>query len=265
MANHGFIFKWRTLVVLVFLSAFLSGLAQAANPKDWWVSVSNDRAETVRQMLARGADPNEISPAGQPALMQAIRDGAWAVYEVLLEDRATVLNAINVNRETALMYLAVLGETGRAEDLIRRGAMVNRKGWTPLHYAASKAHLETAGMLLRHGAQVNARAADGTTPLMMAAYGGSEPMVRLLLEHGADSRLKTNQDYDAADWAGFKAHTHLQAKLHDLVQRLESGQTDAALTRPAPSARQQAENMAAGTGRYFDLERFERDAGKSMQ
>ncbi|WP_439898334.1 kynureninase/PvdN C-terminal domain-containing protein [Klebsiella pneumoniae] len=34
------------------------------------------------------------------------------------------------------------------QALIARGAQVNRLGWTPLHYAASKGRLETARMLL---------------------------------------------------------------------------------------------------------------------
>src|SRR3546814_11395976 len=66
----------------------------------------------------------------------------WDVYDLLAANKKTALNAININRETPLMYLAVVGETKRAQDLIRRGAMVNRLGWTPLQYAASKGHLD---------------------------------------------------------------------------------------------------------------------------
>lgn len=253
----------RSALFLLLLLATTA--ARAANPADWWVSVSNDKVAAVQTMLADGADPNEISPAGQPALMQAIRDGAWGVYDLVLADRRTVLNAINVNRETALMYLAVLGETARAQDLIRRGALVNRPGWTPLHYAASKGRMDTAQMLLRHGAQVNARTKDGTTPLMMAAYAGSEPMARLLLEHGADSRLETTQGYDAADWAGFKAHTRLQMKLRDLRARLRQGDAGAMLD-PAPTpgaavAPAAQKDRQTGSARYFDLQRFEREDG----
>lgn len=247
--------------------------AQAANPDDWWVDIANDRAARVATMLGQGADPNEISPVGQPAIMQAIRDGAWNVYDVLLKHPQTVFNAINVNRETPLMYLAVIGETERAADLIKRGALVNRKGWTPLHYAASTGQLDTAKMLLEHGAQVNAPAPDDTTPLMMAAYGGSEAMVRLLLEAGADVHRRNRQDYDVVDWAGFKSNTALAAKLKSLMEgsqessrpasqgsaTAESSATPVAPTRDKagdPDGVAQPESGTSSTSRYFDLDRF---------
>lgn len=245
--------------------------AQGANPPNWWVDIANDRAKNVSAMLAQGADPNEISSDGQPAIMQAIRDGAWQVYDVLLVHPKVVFNAINVNRETPLMYLVVIGETQRAEDLIRRGALVNRKGWTPLHYAASTGKVESAKMLLQHDALVNAPAPDGTTPLMMAAYAGSEPTVRLLLQAGADVHVRNRQDYDAADWAGFKANTILAGKLRALIDAPPGQASDAAsgadVFAPVAVDDQQGQKKSAksdaatsSTSRYFDLDRFNEPA-----
>lgn len=240
--------------------------AHAANPPDWWVDITNDRAAQVSKMLSEGADPNEISPMGQPGIMQAIREGAWNVYDVLLKHPQTAFNAINVNRETPLMYLAVIGETDRAADLIRRGALVNRRGWTPLHYAASTGQMETAKMLLDHGALVNAPAPDDTTPLMMAAYGGSEPMVQLLLDAGADVHLRNRQDYDVVDWAGFKSNTALAGKLRALMdgsgaQTNLSSNTQSEADRaqgiaPGNAESKASESETSSTSRYFDLDRF---------
>lgn len=258
----------RSMVATLLLVLSLS-FAYAANPDDWWVSITNDRARVVKQMLQQGADPNEISPMGQPAIMQAIRDDAWDVYDILLNHPNTVFNAINVNRETPLMYLAVIGDTERARELIKRGALINRKGWTALHYAASTGQIETAEMLLELGAEVNAPAPDDTTPLMMAAYAGSEPMVRLLLKAGADVNLRNRQNYDVVDWAGFKSNTILARKLRDLIDEstalLEEGST---ATVTATQKKSEQVNSASGstnassdqssTSRYFDLERFER-------
>ncbi|NYT36711.1 ankyrin repeat domain-containing protein [Allopusillimonas soli] len=213
--------SWLGLRWLVGLLAFcFSAAAAAANPPDWWIDIANDRASNVQAELARGADPNELSPKGNPALMQAIRDGAWKVYDVLLADRRTILNAINTHKETALMYLAVIGDTQRAQDLIRRGALVNRLGWTPLQYAASKGHLDTVKMLISQGAMVNAPAPDGTTALMMAAFSGSEEVVQYLLDQGADVTTQNLQQLDAADWARSNNKTSLADKLDQLTKRV---------------------------------------------
>lgn len=260
--------------------------AMAANPSDWWVDIANDRVSDVKTLMAQGADPNELSPKGQPAIMQAIRDGAWGVYEVLAANKKTSLNAININKETPLMYLAVLGETKRAQALIRRGAMVNRLGWTPLHYAASTGKVETAKMLIANKAIIDAPAPDGTTALMMAAHSGSSAMVQLLLDHGAEVTTRNLQKLDAADWARAKKHTKLAAKLDALTDKtlkqraalhqqnqagtgaagveaasgvktldLENAPDKAAAPATDKETKKPAEQPSSSS-RYFDLDRF---------
>ena len=56
---------------------------------------------------------------------------------------------------------------------------------TPLHRAAYVGNCELIQVLLDYGLDVNARNADGETPLVHATYGQPKP-VRLLLDHGAD-------------------------------------------------------------------------------
>ncbi len=271
--------------VVGLAGALLCLAAHAANPTDWWVDIANDRVASVQTMLAQGADPNELSPKGQPAIMQAIRDGAWKVYDVLAANPKTALNAINVNRETPLMYLAVLGQTKRAQDLIRRGAMVNRLGWTPLQYAASTGKVETAQMLIAKKALINAASPDGTTALMMAAHSGNEAMVQLLLDHGAEVTTRNLQKLDAADWARNNKHDALGAKLDALTDKVlkqraalrgqgavaggspeagtlklqdagaGAGAAPAKKAVPAESAGKPAPEPSSSS-RYFDLDRF---------
>src|SRR5690606_34658556 len=147
---------WARRLMQMMTGLLICSTVLTANPASWWVDITNNRVAKVQEALERGADPNAVSPGGQPAIMQAIRDGAWDVYDVLAAHPKTVVNAINTNRETPLLYLAVAGQTQRAQDLIRRGALVNRLGWTPLQYAASKGHLETVKMLVANKAVVNA-------------------------------------------------------------------------------------------------------------
>ncbi len=231
--------------LLVFLGLLMVSLAcRAANPADWWVDITNDKAGNIKAMLQQGADPNEISPDGQPAIMQAIRDGAWKTYDVLVRDRKTVLNAINIHKETPLMYLAVVGQTKRAQDLIRRGALVNRLGWTPLQYAASTGHLDTVKMLIANKALVNAPAPDGTTALMMAARDGNQKVVQYLLDAGADVTMQTLQHMDAADWARLKHYDDLAQQLDALSARVMAERASQRAT--GASAATRSRSMPAG-------------------
>src|SRR3546814_12792060 len=74
-------------LIAALVGLLLAVAAHAANPADWWVDISHNRVASVKTMLARGADPNEISPKGQPDIMQAIRDGAWDVYDLQADNK----------------------------------------------------------------------------------------------------------------------------------------------------------------------------------
>ena len=212
----------RCLRLMAILSSALALCAcQTINPAaGWWNDIGENRAGTVRKQLQEGVDPNAVSPEGQPAIMQAIRDGAWDVYDALARDPRTDVNATNKHQETPLMYLAVTGETRRALVLIHRGAQVNRLGWTPLQYAASTGKLDTVKMLIASKALVNAPAPDGSTAVMMAARAGSDKVVRYLLASGADATMRNLENMDAADWARLKGHDELAARLDEQTRRI---------------------------------------------
>lgn len=225
-------------------------LAAAEAPPNFWVYVHNDKAADLRELLAQGADPNVRYKNGQPALMRAVVDGAWQVFDLLAADPRTDLEAVNPANETALMYLAVAGQTDRARALIARGAQVNRLGWTPLHYAASKGHVDTARLLLQHKAMVNAPSPDGTTPLMMAALSGSREMVQVLLDAGGDVTTRNLKGQNAADWARQGKAGKLADELTELIaaaqarrEALRSGENPS--SAPAAPAAQPAQPAQA--------------------
>lgn len=195
----------------------MSPVAYAVNSANWWTDIAQDRAADVQVMLAQGADPNELGKQGQPAIMWAIRHGAWKVYDVLLASPKTELNVVNVSGETPLMYLAIVGQTKKAQSLIKRGAHVNRLGWTPLQYAASKGRLDMVKLLIADKAIINAPSPDGTSALMMAAYAGSEPVVQVLLDAGADVAMQNLKGQNAADWARLGKHDALAKKIQVLI------------------------------------------------
>lgn len=257
--------------LIMLLSAMLAmpaAQARQAPDKEWWSAIRRDDAGTIQRMLLRRTDPNVLGPMGNPALTQAVREQSWKVYDLLLKAPGIRIDEPNHRDETALMYLAILGETERAEQLIRAGAQVNRLGWTPLHYAASKARLDTATMLIRHKAIINAPGTDGTTPLMMAAYSGRESMVRLLLSHGADATMFNSAHETAADWARKSNSNSLAAKLEQLSEKValeRRGEPEAPAgagstgSTASASAGSTGKDDKASFSRYFDLDRFENE------
>ncbi|KAL0974114.1 hypothetical protein UPYG_G00215530 [Umbra pygmaea] len=71
---------------------------------------------------------------------------------------------------------------------------VNRRdnaGYTALHEACSRGWSHIVQVLLKHGADVNCSAQDGTRPIHDAVASDNLPVVWMLLNHGADPTLAT--------------------------------------------------------------------------
>ncbi|MGE8659302.1 MAG: ankyrin repeat domain-containing protein [Achromobacter sp.] len=223
----------RSALLALCVAVSAPAAAQAANPSDWWVYVANDYTDEIKDLLAQGADPNVRYRNGQPAIMRAVADGAWKVFDVLAAHPRTDVNIENPAGETPLMYLAIAGQVERARALMARGAQVNRLGWTPLHYAASKGQLAMARLLLDNQAMVNAPAPNGETPLMMAALSGNKAMVDLLVKAGADVTTRDTKGQDAADWAATGKSTKLAADLKALIAQQDAAKRARRASGPA--------------------------------
>ena len=230
--------------------AFTTSVA-AVSP-NWWVDIANDRVEKIKNELALGEDPNIKTAKGQPAIMQAIQDQAWGVYDLLASHRALNVNITNQNNETPLMYLAIVGDLVRAKALVARGAEVNRLGWTPLHYAASKGQVDMLRYLVASKALVDAPAPDGTTPLMMAAFSGSDDTVRALLDAGAEVTTRNLSKLDASDWARNKNFNALADRLQKLIRDTVAKRNAARARNAAQAAVPAAVDLQEGSGRATD-------------
>src|SRR5206468_3846618 len=142
-------------------------------------------AESVRLLVAAGADANETLPNGMSALVLAAHSGQGAAGSALLEKGADP-NAAGIGY-TALHAAVLRGEVDLVKDLLRHGAkpdaMITKGtplrrnnqdynlpatliGATPYWLAAKYLEPEIMRALAAGGADPEKAIPDGTTPLM---------------------------------------------------------------------------------------------------
>ena len=145
----------------------------------------------VKRMLAGNADfARGTDSAGSTALMHAAASSTTAIMEAVIDAGADV-NAANARRATALHW--ALPDVEKVNLLLARGAHVDPRtieGRTPLYIAAMLPQgVAAARRLLAAGAEVDAASLVGTTPLFPAVTTSAD-MTRLLLDHGANPNAR---------------------------------------------------------------------------
>ncbi len=181
-----------------------SGLANAQPTDALFAAVQRDDLSGLLLLDLRGVNLNTLDPHGQHALHVALRVPSLKVADYLAKQPRVDADVRNPQDETPLMLAVLKGHVAIARTLVGRDADVNKTGWTPLHYAATYAGPgaeEQVVLLLENHAYIDAESPNGTTPLMMAAQYGSETVVKLLLQEGADPKLTNQRKLSALDFA----------------------------------------------------------------
>ncbi|EZA51663.1 BCL-6 corepressor [Ooceraea biroi] len=136
---------------------------------------------------------DEVLPKDRKRQNQANKPSPECVGDIQSEIRTWVIK--KGIGETTLHRAARLGYTDVTayclEKLNSAPCPKDNAGYTPLHEACSKGHLEIAKLLLSYGANVSESANGGIRPLHEAAENGATELVRLLLSYGADPLLAT--------------------------------------------------------------------------
>jgi len=90
----------------------------------------------------------------------------------------------------------------------------NHEANTALHASlAGRKSVRIVTALLARGADVNARAAEGYTPLHIAAFEGDVPLIDTLLAHGATAEVRADDGQTALAIAEQRGHAQAARRL----------------------------------------------------
>ena len=167
------------------------------------------RREVADLLLARGAELDVFAAAAL---------GRAAELERLLAREPGLTEARSPDGWTPLHLAAHFGQERAVEALLASGADVHARSGnamqnTPLHAALAGRSRGVAARLLAAGADVNARQEGGYTALHEAALLGDANLAQLLLDHGADPTAAAADGRTPAALAREKGHHAVAAAL----------------------------------------------------
>ncbi|XP_070568051.1 neurogenic locus notch homolog protein 1-like [Ptychodera flava] len=206
------------------------------------------RADAAKSLLSSGSDCNAKDLTGRTPLHAAIAADANGVFQILLRNRATNLDAKTHDGTTALILAARLGIENTIEELIDAGAdfnVVDSYGKTALHWAAAVNNFEAITFLLKHSANKDTQDDKGETALFLAAREGSYESAKILLDHYANREITDHMDRSPCDIAKHRLH-------NDIVRLLEEyniGESPPALL--ALTATVKATDQLQATGSFM--------------
>uniref|UniRef100_A0A8C6P6B2 Neurogenic locus notch homolog protein 1 n=1 Tax=Nothobranchius furzeri TaxID=105023 RepID=A0A8C6P6B2_NOTFU len=175
------------------------------------------RSDAAKRLLEASADANIQDNMGRTPLHAAVAADAQGVFQILIRNRATDLDARMHDGTTPLILAARLAVEGMVEELINCHADVNAIddfGKSALHWAAAVNNVEAAIVLLKNGANKDMQNNKEETPLFLAAREGSYETAKVLLEHFANREITDHMDRLPRDIAQERMH-------HDIVRLMD--------------------------------------------
>jgi ankyrin repeat protein len=172
------------------------------------------KRDVVTELLAAGPKLNVFEAAATGQTDQ-VRD--------FIDQDPALLNMHSPDGFAPLSLAVFFGHLETVNALLAAGADVNNSSResmkvTPLASAGAANRNDIARILVEHGADVNAKAANDFSPLHEAAATGNLELATLLLENGADINAKTTEGKTPLDYA----KEHNRAELVEWLQAKSS-------------------------------------------
>ena len=149
---------------------------------------SSPSIETKQIKPVAEVSTQTLSPTAQVSVAEPVAEAAQPEQES---------KSASLESDRALHGAAREGDIQSVKQHLADGADVNAKadrGWTPLHNVAGSDHKEIVELLIKSGADVNATHNGGGTPLHRAAREGHKQIVELLIANGADVNARDEDD-----------------------------------------------------------------------
>lgn len=160
------------------------------------------RVRVLEKLHAKGANPDSQDIDGKSALHFAAENGNTVLVEHLIDFRRVDKNLKDDNGYNALVHAAMHGHPKAADRLMKRGLNKSilkkngNDGIGPLHFATMHNHKPGVELVLKLGVDVNTPDKRGRTPLHWAAEKNANRAAKVLLDAGANKTPKANWHYD---------------------------------------------------------------------
>ena len=209
-----------TLATSGFSEAMLPRYPNLAWADALTILAARDRADLVAAIVGAGVDPDSLNSAGSTALQGAIlaeaanavaalvglgadvtveRDGLSTTDLAEATGNDTILRLLHASGEsvnaTRLAIAARSGDLGRIEALLADGTDVNARnadGYTPILHAAMAGNMDAVALLAERGGEAEAASGDGLTALGVLVMSGDVAAVDDFLSRGANADHRMN-------------------------------------------------------------------------
>jgi len=160
------------------------------------LGTSGGHAEVVRFLLANSVGTSPKNDNGVAALHIAAQEGYTDVCELLLQGGVPCDIPDDLKMRTPLHFAASNAHMDACSALLAKKASPDTRdsdGGSALHHAARSGSSEVCELILSWGALVNGKDNDGWRPLHEAVRWGDGELVQVLLQRGADLHATSNE------------------------------------------------------------------------